>query len=55
MAENHKNKSKKFAYATSKYVWVKQFLNANEKWDETKVESRARALAELYYDKILHL
>lgn len=40
-------------YVNSNYKWIKQFIVEHEKWDISMAESRAVAMAELYYTKIL--
>lgn len=40
-------------YSRSKYQWVHDFMAKYPNWDETMIESRAEALAEIYYYEII--
>ena len=40
-------------YHTSRYQWVKEFINKYQTWDSSQFEKRAKELSEYYYTKIL--
>ena len=40
-------------YATSNYVWVKNFIIQHEQWDSSMIAQRAIELSKVYYGKIL--
>lgn len=40
-------------YQESKYLWIKKFIGANKKWDDSMIDERADALATIYYQEIL--
>ena len=41
-------------YKKSTYKWVAKFIDEHKTWNENEIPARAKALAELYFDKILN-
>jgi len=45
--------NKRNIYSESEYPWVAEFIDKHENWSEGDIPERAKALAEIYYEKII--
>ncbi len=44
---------KKSIYTSSKYKWIRDFINNHDTWDADQFEARAKELANLFYTQII--
>jgi len=52
-ADNLNYKNKIEIYKKSSYEWMHKFIEAHDDWNESKLVTRAKSLAKLYYSAIL--
>ena len=52
-AASMKYDDKKGIYKTSRYKWIKEFIQENDSWEVNQIETRAMKMAEFYYTQIL--
>ncbi len=53
MADSKPYDEKCQIYHTSRYQWVKEFINKYQTWDSSQFEKRAKELSKYYYTEIL--